>query len=286
MRSRILLDDMEGVNDEEVRLQSLHCAWATSFHGGRHDFCLDCVDRGLALYDPGRADRNRARYGGHDARVCGLGERALSLWFLDDPDGSEAAIADCLAWGETIDHVGSLFHALDYAVVLNRYREDHAAVLHFANRMEAIAAEHAMPGGRAKALLFGGWAEAMAHDPERGMRRFQEGYDLQRRIGTEENLPIYSDMRAAILARTGRHAEAMRLMEDAIAKSQAVGQLFWLAELYRTRASLARALGQPGEMVRLDLVRARDTAREQGAIALVRRAEADLAALEAGSADD
>ena len=285
VRSRILLDDMEGVNDEEVRLQSLHCAWATSFHGGRHDFCLDCVERGLALYDPRRADRNRARYGGHDARVCGLGERALSLWFMDDPDGSEAAIADCLAWGEAIDHVGSLFHALDYAVVLNRYREDHAAVLHFATRMDEIAAAHAMPGGRAKALLFGGWAEAMAHDPERGMSRFQEGYDLQRRIGTEENLPIYSDMRAAILARTGRHAEAMRLVEDAIAKSQAVGQLFWLAELYRTRASLARALRQPAEIVRRDLLRARDTAREQGAVALVRRAEADLAALGAVTGD-
>jgi predicted ATPase len=279
VRSRILLDDMEKVDDEEVRLQSLHCAWATSFHGGRHDFCLDCVDRGLKLYDPRRADRNRARYGGHDARVCGLGERALSLWFRDDAAGSEAAIADCLAWAEAIDHVGSLFHALDYAVVLNRYREDHAAVLHFAARMEEIAAAHAMPGGRAKALLFGGWAEAMANDPARGMGRFQEGYDLQRRIGTEENLPIYTDMRAAILARSGRHDDAIDLMDDAIAKSQAVGQLFWLAELHRSRAAFARALGQPAEIVRRDLLRARETAREQGAVALSRRAEADLADL-------
>jgi predicted ATPase len=279
VRSRILLDDMENVADAEVRLQSLHCAWATSFHGGRHDFCLDCVRKGLALYDPERAARNRARYGGHDARACGLGERALSLWFQDDPGGSDAAIRDCLAWAEAIDHVGSLFHALDYAVVLSRYREDYAGVLRYAARMEEIATVHAMPGGRAKALLFGGWAEAMAGDAATGLRRFQEGYDLQRRIGTEENLPIFTEMRAGILARTGRPAEALPLMEDAIAKSQAVGQLFWLAELYRARAALAGALGQPDALVRADLLRARDTAREQGALALVGRADADLAAL-------
>lgn len=169
--------------------------------------------------------------------------------------------------------------------MLNCYREDHAGVLHFATRMEEIAADHAMPGGRAKALLFGGWAEAMARDPERGMLRFQEGYDLQRRIGTEENLPIYSDMRAAILARTGRHAEAMRLVEDAIAKSQAVGQLFWLAELYRTRASLGAGPSPTGGNRAPRPLRARDTAREQGAVALVRRAEADLATLGAAGGD-
>jgi predicted ATPase len=237
------------------------------------------VSRGLALYDPERAGRNRARYGGHDARSCGLGERALSLWFMDDPDGSDAAIRDCLAWAEAIDHVGSLFHALDYAVVLSRYREDYAGVLHYAARMEEIAADHAMPGGRAKALLFSGWAEALAHDPARGLARFQEGHDLQRRIGTEENLPIFTDMHAGILARAGRPEEALRLMEDAIAKSQAVGQLFWLAELHRTRAGLAAAIGLPAELVRAGLLRARETARTQGALALVRRAEADLAAL-------
>ena len=116
-RAGTLIDDLEKVHDPEVRLQSYHCAWATNFHAGQHQFCLDCVAEGLALYDAERARRNRAIYGGHDARVCGLGERALSLALMADDAGSRGAIADCLAWAEAIDHVGSLVHALYYAVI-------------------------------------------------------------------------------------------------------------------------------------------------------------------------
>ena len=45
-RSEILVRDLEGTADPEVRLQSLHCAWATNFHAGRHAYCLTCVERG------------------------------------------------------------------------------------------------------------------------------------------------------------------------------------------------------------------------------------------------
>ena len=44
-RARILVDDMKSVEDAETRLQSYHCAWATSFHAAQHDFCLDCVEK-------------------------------------------------------------------------------------------------------------------------------------------------------------------------------------------------------------------------------------------------
>ena len=54
-RAHVLVEDMEGVSDPETRLQSYHCAWATGFHAAQHDFCLDCVMQGLALYDRERA---------------------------------------------------------------------------------------------------------------------------------------------------------------------------------------------------------------------------------------
>ena len=160
-RARTLIEDLEKVNDPEVRLQSYHCAWATNFHAGQHQFCLDCVAEGLALYDAERAQRNRAIYGGHDARVCGLGERALSLALMADEEGSEAAIADCLAWAEAIEHVGSLVHALYYAVILRRCQGRPQEVLTLAERMRAVAEAHGMAACQARADMFGGWAEAL-----------------------------------------------------------------------------------------------------------------------------
>ena len=103
-RSEILVRDLEGTADPEVRLQSLHCAWATNFDAGRHAYNLSCVEQGLALYDEERARRSRGRYGGHDAKVCALGERALSLWFMGEDAASAKSIDAAIRWAEHIDH--------------------------------------------------------------------------------------------------------------------------------------------------------------------------------------
>ena len=176
-RARTLIDDLEKVDDPEIRLQSYHCAWATNFHAGQHQFCLDCVAEGLALYDAERAQRNRAIYGGHDARVCGLGEKALSLALMADDAGSEAAIADCLAWAEAVDHVGSLVHALYYAVILRRCQGRLEEVLD-AGRTDARRGgrprDGRLPGAGGHVRRLGRGAHGLArgrHAPLRGRPR-------------------------------------------------------------------------------------------------------------------
>ena len=278
-RARTLIDDLEKVDDPEIRLQTYHCAWATNFHAGQHQFCLDCVAEGLALYDAERARRNRAIYGGHDARVCGLGEKALSLALMADDAGSEAAIADCLAWAEAVDHVGSLVHALYYAVILRRCQGRLQEVLALAERMRAVADAHGMAACRARADMFGGWAEALTGSLEAGMRRFEAGLDLQQRIGTEDTMSIHIDMQSEILERAGRQAASLELIEKAIAQGLKGGLLFWLPELYRRRAGLHAAAGASPALVRRDLKRALDLGRKQGAVGLANRALAEIARL-------
>ncbi|HRO10680.1 AAA family ATPase [Amaricoccus sp.] len=281
-RARTLIDDLARVNDPEIRLQSYHCAWATNFHAGQHQFCLDCVAEGLALYDAERAQRNRAIYGGHDARVCGLGERALSLAFMGDEAGAEAAIADSLAWAEATEHVGSLVHALYYAVVLRRCQGRAADVLALTERMRAVADTHGLAASRARADVFAGWAAALSGALEDGMRRFEDGLALQQRIGTDENMSIQADMQAEILERAGRPAAALGLVETAITQGLKGGQLFWLPELYRRRGRLRAAAGAGPAIVRRDLKRALDLGQKQGAAWLADRARADLGAIGRG----
>ncbi|QRM53246.1 adenylate/guanylate cyclase domain-containing protein [Sinorhizobium sp. BG8] len=275
-RARILVEDMMTVNNPETRLQSYHCAWATGFHAGEHGFCLDCVEKGLELYDADRAVRNRAFFGGHDAKVCGLGESALSHLIIDQADASEKAISLSLEYATSLDHVGSLVHALYYAIVLRRCQGKYEDVHALGEQMLSLAERHGLVASQARANLYCGWAEAMADSIDCGTRRFDEGLALQKQIGTDENLSIHIDMQSQILERSGRPRQALALIDDAIAGGRKSGQRFWLAELYRRRAALRQLLGARPAEVKADLKRAVQTAEAQGALWLAGRARHDL----------
>ncbi|TCN30186.1 ATP-binding protein [Sinorhizobium americanum] len=274
-RARVLVEDMMAVNDPETRLQSYHCAWATSFHAGEHGFCLDCVRKGLELYDAERAVRNRAFFGGHDARVCGLGESALAYLILDRPDASEDSINQCLEYAGLTDHAGSLVHALYYASVLRCCQGRHEDVHTLGEQMLSLAERHDLVASQARANMYCGWAELMTSSPGSGARRFQEGLSLQQQSGTDDNLSIHSDMHSQVLQRIGRHVEALSVIDNAIAVGRKSGQLFWLPELYRRRAGVRQELGDKSHRIRSDLARAIRIADAQGAGWLLERAKRD-----------
>lgn len=278
-RSEVLVRDHEASTDPEVRLQSLHCAWSTNFDAGEHAYCLDCVRKGLELYDEARARQNRGRYGSHDAKVCGLGERALSLWFTGDEGGSAESLQAAMDWAERLDHFGSRFHALDYALVLRAFQKDYSGVVALAERMASIATDNRLPRGTAKAKLFRGWGRALTGELPSGLAEFEEGFAMQQEIGTPEHLSIYSDMRAEILGLAGRAEEALELVEPTIETVTRAGQVFWVPELYRRRGHLYHAVGRPAGAVAASFEKALGLAAEQGAAALRDRALRDLETL-------
>jgi len=272
-RSDILLRDLEGSADPEVRLQALHCAWATNHSAGLHSHCLRCVEEGLKLYDADRARFSRGRYGGHDAKVCGLGDRAFSLWLMGDDAGSLESMAAAMQWAERINHPSSLLHALEFEIELKRYRSDHPGVIAAADRIAELAA--AAPTVLAKAALFRAWARGMSRDAATGLDEFEAALARRREIATPEGVPVYEGMRAELLEKAGRLDEARSILDTAIEASES-GQVFWLAELLRQRAGIRNARQESGEAVAADLQRALDTATGQQAGALVGRVRLDM----------
>jgi len=275
-RARVVVEDMMAVDDRETRLQSYHCAWATGFHAGEHGFCLDCIRKGLELYDAERAVRNRAYFGGHDARVCGLGESALAYLILNRPDASESAIGQCLEYAGMTDHAGSKVHALYYAIVLRCCQGRHEDVHALGEQMLSLAEQHALIASQARANMYCGWAELMTSSSGSGAKRFQEGLSLQQQSGTDDNLSIHSDVHSQVLQRIRRPAEALSVIDNAITVGRKSGQLFWLAELYRRRAGVRQELGEKSHRIRSDLARAMRIADAQGAAWLLERTKRDL----------
>ncbi|MBY4631616.1 ATP-binding protein [Rhizobium croatiense] len=275
-RARILIGDMQAVEDRETRLQSYHCGWATSFHAGEHGFCLDCVAKGLALYDPESAVRNRAFFGGHDAKVCGLGESALSYLLLDEAEASEHAIGQCLEWASATDHAGSMVHALYYAMVLARCQGRYDDVHALGEQMLSLAERHGLAASQARANMYCGWAELMTSSAAGGEERFAGGLALQQQLGTDDNFSMHSDMHAQVLRQRGRSAEALATVQNAINVGRSSGQSFWLAELYRLSAQLRGDLNEPPSSIRRDLARAIQIADGQKAAWLAERAKQSL----------
>lgn len=279
-RARVVVGDMQAVEDRETRLQSYHCGWATSFHAGEHAFCLDCVAKGLDLYEADSAVRNRAFFGGHDAKVCGLGESALSYLLLNETGASEDAIRECLEWGTATDHAGSMVHALYYAMVLARCQSRYADVHALGEQMLSLAERHGLAASQARANMYCGWAELMTSPAGRGAARFEAGLLLQQQLGTDDNLSMHSDMHAQVLQRLGKPAEALAIVQNAISVGRGSGQWFWLAELYRRSAKLRRHLNDRPSSIRRDLTKAVQIAEGQKAAWLAERAKRSLDGLQ------
>jgi predicted ATPase/class 3 adenylate cyclase len=269
----------EKAPDPEIRLQSIHCAWATDFNTGQHKDCLCRVERGLALYDPKRAGASRARYGGHDAKVCALAQRGLSSWFLGDAETARESVEAALAWAEKIDHRGSLCHALDFATMLRRYEGDAAGAIPFADRLGEIAERHALPSVTAKSRIFRGWARAHLGSLAEGLQELEAGLAQQREIDTPEDFPVYIEMQAELLGLAGQNTAGIALIGETIERAERIGHLFWVPELYRRGALLRHAAGEDEAAWREDLACAIRTAERNGAAMLVQRARADLARL-------
>ena len=143
-RSEVLIRDVGHDADRESRLQALHCGWATLFDGGAHDRCLHAIDEGLALYDEEEGARSRHLYG-HDAKVCGLGERALSGWLTGQLDLSAQAVRDCETWGDATEHLESILHGLDIATQVAVFRQDLTELDRLRSKAQALSGAEDAP---------------------------------------------------------------------------------------------------------------------------------------------
>lgn len=274
MRDRaIRVQEMLGtVEDPEIVLQTNHCIWAIDFNLGNHQSALEAIERGLERYDEDRAaGAGVAQFGGHDAKVCGLGQKALLLWLTGREAESNKALEEMTAFVARLNHAPSTAHSLDTEAVSAFYRDDHDKLIEISGRMETLATAHNLQVLDGLSRLFGGWAIAHTRDPKAGMKMFVSGLETMESLGSAGDLPLYLYMHATILQRAGGAEMAMSVIERAIETAEESGHSYWLAELCRRRASLRASLGGEPDLVLSDLHRALQIAASQQAKALVTR---------------
>lgn len=261
------------LEEDGLALQAHHCQWATQFCLGDHLRTAEHIAKGLEIYERGDFHLDSTRYGGHDPKSCGLGERALSLWLTGDYDRSLQSIEQAVAHAEALQQSGSIRHSRDQQIMLHRYRGDAAMVLRLAEEMAAYAAAQGFKGLAAQAKVFRGWAAAKLGDPDDGLRAITDGLIEHMAINTPEDLPVYYEMAAEAYGMKGAPERGLPLLTEAVSMAQRTGLQTWSAELFRRRGVLLLQQSQSNKLeARACFAQAIAIAEAQGARALQLRA--------------
>jgi predicted ATPase/class 3 adenylate cyclase len=260
-------------------VQAHHCQWATLYMLGAHEACCRHAEEGIRLYDPERHRLQAHLYGGHDPKVCALGERALSSWLLGRLDESLASVRLAMEWADTLAHVGSRIHAMDYALQVHRLSRDAAEVERLATMMVEFAGEQHLGEHRSKGMLFRGWARALLGDVDGGLEETRHAMTSEEEVGTPEEFPLYYEMFAEVCELAGRFDEGLEAVRKGFAEAEQGRLVFWNAELHRRRGELLLAAGADPAAAAECFQHALADARSQGAQFLVLRAATSLARL-------
>ena len=222
--------------------------------------------RGFRSTRHGQGKANAALFGGHDAKVCGLAHRGLSLWFIGKPASAIHAMSEARHWAQQTGHAGSIAHAYINEAMLHCYRRDFSALRSVIADMRQLTERHHLPSLAVAAQIFEGWCDGNAGEVESGRDKMRQGLGLHGEFQTPEDEPVYCGMLAELLTRTGEIEEALALLRSATAQAEAGGSRYWLAELYRRRAELLLLQGLAEAGVVAALEKSLVMAAEQNAV--------------------
>jgi class 3 adenylate cyclase len=261
--------------DNELRLQAHHSAWATCLFFGEPTAAREHSEAGRRLYDPERHRHHHQLYGGHDPGTCARYLGAQVHWLLGYPEKSLALSNEALALAERIAHPFSLVLALQYNSMLCLDRGEPELALQRLELSEALAAEQRL-GLVLEPQLLRGAALTSQGAFEEAVACLREGLAGP---ASATRLRCYGlAMLADALTHQGEHGAAVAAARDGLTTEERTGHRQWKAELHRLEGVALCALNRLEEGQNT-LEQAVCIARSQQAKAYELRAAMDLARL-------
>jgi predicted ATPase len=259
--------------DRGLLLQAHHCNWAAFHNQGDLVGSARHIKAGLALYRIEEHRDHASLYGNHDAKVCGHVHRALGLWQRGLAYAAEVAEADAIAWARQLGHVGSMLHALEFALVHRAYRHNPREVRTVADRLSAMAEEYGYGHYSTRCRIFQGWAMAVQGDPKRGAKLAADALAIEREVNTADDFAVFHCLVAEAWVAAGEPERALDDLMNARTGFERIGLHHWLPEVLRMIGDLTLLLDPTAEVrAAKNYAKARRLAERQGAYRLALRA--------------
>ena len=271
-RSRELAERMSGLAQRTSTLlaESHHALGGSLTSLGELSLAKDHLRQALAHCDS-REQRSRITVLGSDLRVFSHSWMSHTLWLLGSADQAAEHSRRAILLAEELDHQYSLALANSYASVLAQLRRDPEACRLSAEAALALCRKHGFAYYGEWGLILQGWVLCQEGAAEQAISSIEQGLENLRAAGAETRRPYYLSLLADAHRQAGRHDDARKVLEEALATAERNQDLWWSAELYRLKGELS----EPRSAAQLQ--QALEVARRQGSRSLELRAAVSLA---------
>ena len=178
------------------------------------------------------------RYGGHDAKLCGLLWGAPALWYLGYPEQALGRSRDALALAPELGDSVSLAQAHKWVAALHQLRREPRAVQEHAEAAMAVAVEHELPVWEGWAGSYLGWALAQQGRAAEGIAQMRRSMATYQVTGGAVDLPHLLALLAEAYWVAGQVEEAFGALAEALAMAERTGERAYEAEMHRLRGEL------------------------------------------------
>lgn len=233
------------------------------FHLGRLVASREQIEQALRSYGA-PSHPALALFAGPDVGVFCHAYLSHLLWQLGDAGKAVAKSEESIALAYEVSHPFSIAIALDYAAILNVFRQETSLARARAAEASAVCRKHGFAYYLAVAEILGGWAAALEGDTAAGLLQLRHGLDALKAMGAELRLPFYYGLLAEVYGRAGQVGEALANIASGFAFQSKNAETWSSPELHRIHGDVLLQSGHT-EQSRASYWRAIELARQTGA---------------------
>jgi class 3 adenylate cyclase/predicted ATPase len=152
---------------------------------------------------------------GNDPAVVGHSYTAWTLWYLGFTDRSLSHLDRMFAVAREVATPFTMASALAYATALHYFRREPRETRERAEQTIAISNEHGFPFWLAMTTSLRGWALGEQGESAEAIALLRQGMAISQAVRSELARPHYLTMLAQALARAGQWSDAHALLEEA-----------------------------------------------------------------------
>jgi class 3 adenylate cyclase/tetratricopeptide (TPR) repeat protein len=233
-----LVELAQRVADPDLLIEAHYALGAAIYYIGDFPLALQEFRRMETFYDAGRHGAHAYLYGQEPGMAC-LAYQACAMAYMGQPADGQQKLRAALAIAERANHPFSLAFAWTFAAWFYSICGHARRMQSCAETAIAVSTKFGFPFWRAMATNFLGGALTEQGRPLEGLELLLQGINGVRGTGSEQGSVLWLRLLARAYGALGRHADALRSIDESIAMSESMGDKnFDSASIHRVKGEL------------------------------------------------
>lgn len=239
-----------------------------AYSSGKFEKSIILLDESLGSYDK-KVHCNHAQKFGHDTRVFALVTKCLVLSLMGRIEEANHVINSAHVWAEELKSAHSQAMVMAYQLGSYHYQGKKAEVFDLSDKLVKFCNMHDTPIWLFPANLLGGWANS-------DLKRAISSIVFCEKMGVNQLAGYWNSAVAEIEIISQQYESALSRLNKYISHSHAIGEPFYIQEMYRLRALCKLKMGYQTKSVIADFHKAIECAQVIGSKLIECKAQTDL----------